>query len=176
MDLSILQETAKFGGAAVVAVIAALFAINKEIRRIKQELERDYTKLLFEKRLVSYSELHYLISTFLKKLRYAPVQCSDIKKFVQEFDDLDSKHSFMFVESTSHYAWFLQRYLHQLLGQEAWGDIYKQLPELIEYVAYFEYILRAELGTFDKEVAGRYPDISATLNKLKKAVANDRVK
>jgi hypothetical protein len=51
-----------------------------------------------------------------------------------------------------------------------------ELREFTDYLAYLEYILRAELGTFDKEVAGKYPDITYKLNKLKSLVeGNDNL-
>ena len=175
MENGLIQEILKFVGAVATAVVVALFAINKEVKKVKQELERDYSKNLFDKRIEKYSELHYLISKFLKCLRYSSPSVGDIEKFIKEFDDLDSKYSFLFVESTSHYAWYLQRYLHLLLKKGDALSANQCVPDLIDFVAYFEYILRAELGTFDKEVAGVYPDITEKLDKLKEIVRDDGV-
>ena len=170
MSSSLSLEIIKIIATVFVAVIVSLFAFNKELKKIKQELERDYSKNLFEKRMECYSELHFLISSFLKRLRYSEVSFGDIEQFVKEFDKQDSKCSFLFVESTSHYAWYVQRYMHLLINNSKSNSIDEYRLDLANFIAYFEYILRAELGTFDKEVAGRYPDITGKLDMLKKLV------
>lgn len=143
------------------SIAASLFQNRSQLARIKKELEQQYAKQLFEKRIATYPELYQLLSSYAKTIQYGEQTIENLLIFRNNLDEWDSKNAIFFTETTARIAGKFRGYLYEILSNrdtvnlsnEDWADIKKMTRGL-------ETALRSEIGSYNLDPVYRLEEAS----------------
>jgi hypothetical protein len=164
-------EVVKIVLPALLSFLAALFLAyrktNADIKNLKLELLYDYSRALFEKRVEHYPSLYSICSKFGKLIYYGQHSVAALIEFRDQLDDWNNRHAIFFSRTTSRISYRFRSYLSLLLaegekteiGDSDWHDI-DAITEA------FELSLRADIGAFDTEPAGKLADIHKVYERI----------
>jgi hypothetical protein len=141
--------------------IVSLFQNRSELAKIKKELEQQYAKQLFEKRIEAYPKLYQLISSYAKTIQYGEQTIENFLNFRESIDSWDSQNAIFFTESTARIAGKFRGYLYKILSDkdpsslsnEDWADIKQMMRGL-------ETALRSEIGSYTLDPVYRLEEAS----------------
>lgn len=131
-----------------------------ELKKIKVELEQNYAKSLFDKRVEIYPPLYNLLSGYGKKIQYHQQTKENLREFRESIDNWNSQYSIFFTNATRKISYRFRKFLQALLLEpdliiivdEDWEAIHK-------IMLVFEDSLRSEIGILDTKPAGEIKDI-----------------
>ncbi|MCP4405995.1 MAG: hypothetical protein GY801_52970 [bacterium] len=136
----------------LASVIITTLKNRSELHKIHAELEQQYTKTLFEKRIEVYPKLFSVLSGFNKLIEYETQSREKLIEVQQLLDGWNNEYAIFITRATSSIAYRYRYYLKDLLSHDQitekdWADI-RQI-----HVA-FEKSLRAEIGLYSTQPAG----------------------
>ena len=144
----------------VISILSSLIITTMknrtEMKKLQEQMEQNYSKSLFDKRVEVYSELWSLLGNLGKTIFYGQQTVENLIEFRDKFDSWDIKYGVYLSQPVSHIYWRFIDYLRILLlnGTEAeithqnWEDINKIRTWLAQ-------ALRAEIGIFDTNPVGK---------------------
>jgi hypothetical protein len=105
----------------VISVLAAIFTTSKRIKaeiiKMRNEMDFQFSKTLFEKRLSVYPELVELMSDYSKKIDYGKNTIENLRELQKLIDQWNSKNSIFFITRTSLVSAKFRRYLTAIFAQ-----------------------------------------------------------
>jgi hypothetical protein len=118
----------------IASLTATLLSTRSELRKIKTTLRNQYASMLLERRLNSYSECYYVLSTFIKRARGFmmvdnPLTYSDVQAFSDRISDWDSRNALLLSPQSMKRIFDLRRELKDCLDKYP-AD---QLPSALDY-------------------------------------------
>jgi hypothetical protein len=155
----------------VISVIASIFITalrnRAELKKIHEELVKNYAKSLFDKRIEYYPELYSISSHYSKICEYGKCNVQNLIEFRDKIDDWNNKYSLFFSLATSRISYRFRNYLNLLLhdgsSSAITGSDWKAMKEIRNA---FEMSLRADIGILDTKPAGELPSIPDVINRL----------
>lgn len=138
------------------SIIITTMKNRTEMKKLREQMEQNYSKSLFDKRAKVYAELWRLLCNLGKTIFYDQQTVENLIEFRDKFDNWDIKYGLYLSQPVSHIYWRFNDYLRILLlnGTEAeitqqnWEDIAKIRGSL-------QQALRAEIGIFDTKPVGK---------------------
>jgi hypothetical protein len=153
----------------ITSVIVTTLRNKAELAKIQIELEQNYAKSLFDKRIEIYPELYNLLSAYIKLIEYGKQGVENLIEFRDKIDKWNSQYSMFFTLSTSMISASFRRYLRQLLSYDSEVNISAEDWKVIRKIMRsFEMSLRAEIGIFDIKPAG----LAKEVDNVKKLIAS----
>ena len=97
--------------ASIISAVGVLVSVNvsiwvtrlqnkSELDKLKRELEQQYAKSLFEKRIEVYPELYNLFSSYAKMIRERQANAKNLIELKEKSDNWNSRYSIFFTEAT----------------------------------------------------------------------------
>ncbi len=134
----------------IVSVLVTSLKNKSELKKIKKELELNYAKSLFDKRIEVYPSLFCLLSGLNKLIEYNRQSKADIIEFQKNIDKWNNENAIFLTTTSSRIAYGYRYYLIDLTSK--YSD--KEIPEndwknIRKINVTFEKSLRAEIGVYD---------------------------
>lgn len=146
----------------ILSVIISYFS-NKQILKAKiNELETQLieknSERLIQNRLESYPNIYFCLSEMAKKIKrdkyfqeVKHVSIDSLIEFFNEFEQLDSKHGFLFNSQSGLAAGKLRGFLINLINSKNELEI-SNLLELKKIIGHLEFSLKQEVGVYIEEL------------------------
>lgn len=134
----------------VVSVIITSFQRKAEMEKLRVELQQQYAKSLFDKRVTVYQELYSLLSGYGKRIQYGQQTKESLREFGEQVDLWNSHNALFFTQPTRRISYKFRYFLRVLLSNHKDTDITDVDWDAIHRIMLtFEDALRAEIGIFD---------------------------
>src|SRR5262245_9467614 len=140
--------------ASIISVVGVLLSVNvsllvtrwqnrSEIDKLKRELEHQYAKSLFEKRIDVYPELYNLFSSYAKMVRDGQANAKNLIDLREKNDNWNNRYSIFFTEATKKVSYKFRFYLQDLLRNGKNSEIREEdWDAIIKMILHFETCLR----------------------------------
>ena len=133
--------------------------MNTEIRKLETSIIQDYVDKILSKRIECYPEVFELLSNFLKMIRrefaIKPegekiIQKSEVIKFINDYDRLNSKVSLFFSVTSEYTSFTLRDFLYDLIEKTKEKEIKEEeIVNLIKSkVSDLEVNLKNDVGIY----------------------------
>jgi len=131
-----------------------------ELEKITRQLEQAYAKSLFDKRLETYPQLYYLLSSYSKTIQYNQQNVKNLLELRDAIDDWNSQYSLFFTGSTGKLSGTFRGYLRTILAEGPKSKIRDEDWKNIRRILYhFEKSIRSEIGVSTIEPVSRVEGI-----------------
>jgi len=155
------------GGVCISVTISYITSsrqANLEIRKLRAEIQHQFSSKLFEKRLELYPDLYNYLSKFIRIIQFDKISQKAVQDLISEIHDWTSKNAILFSEPTGSISYKLRLFLVELskksdmeLQQEfsskqALSDLRRRVQEL-------ELALKNELGIYSFETPTEAKDV-----------------
>ncbi len=139
----------------VFSIIATTLKNKAELRKVQIEVEKNFAKSLFDKRVEYYPDLYNILSDYAKTIKYGRNNIDNLKEFREKMDDWNSKYSLFFSPQTADFSSRFRYYLAYLLADNIPADIIEKNWEPVLYmIGKFEKFLKSEIGIINIKPIG----------------------
>lgn len=148
----------------VVSVIITTSQRKSDMNKLRVELQQQYAKSLFDKRVDVYQELYFLLSGYGKKIQYGQQTKENLKEFGEQVDLWNSRNAIFFTQPTRRISYKFRYFLRVLLSNHAISDVTDEDWDAIHRIMLaFEDAIRAEIGIFDTPSPGELQALDKVL-------------
>lgn len=138
-----------------VSVIISTSQRKSDLAKLRVELQQQYAKSLFDRRVEVYQELFFLLSGYGKKIQYGQHNKENLIAFSEQMDLWNSHNAIFFTQSTRRVSHKFRYFLRVLLSSHASTEITVDDWDAIHRIMLaFEDAIRAEIGIFDTPTPG----------------------
>ncbi|NUO82141.1 hypothetical protein HUU05_18885 [candidate division KSB1 bacterium] len=135
----------------VTSVIITTLRNRTEVAKLRKQLEQQYAKSLFDKRLETYPKLYNVLSGYAKTIQYDQQTIGNLIQFRNALDEWDSQNALLHTEDTSRLAGKFRDYLKKLIAKSEESQIdteelKKEARDIKKIIAWFEQTIRTEIG------------------------------
>lgn len=140
----------------LASVIITTMQNRAEMKNLREQMEQNYSKSLFDKRVEAYPELWSLLCVLGKAIFYDQQTVGKLIEFRNKLDSWDIKYGVYLSQPVSHIYWRFVDYLRILLLDGTEAEITQQNWEDIARIrGSLQQALRAEIGIFDTNPVGK---------------------
>jgi len=140
----------------LVSYVTGRRSANIEIQKMRTEIQQEFSRRLFEKRMDVYPILYSYLSDFTKVLQFGNLSQRDVDRLFKSYQEWDSLNAILFSARTGKLSYDLRLKLSELTKmtdkqfRETYGTV-ESLKELRKQIQQLELALKSELGIYGFE-------------------------